>query len=447
MTIRLRVTLFGLVVVSLVLGAFCTAVFLLLAAGASATQDTALAARAEAAVPGLSDISGLSGKPAPAALDLRTASDIVIAVYDSSGRPLYSTGHIDGSIPRVARSADRSTVAVAPGVPVRVAVRPVNGGYVAAMQTTQRVRDDRRGLFVLVCVYAVLAFLAAAGATWLVTGRALRPLRQLTTLVGEVGADPSRRLPPAPAGDEVGRLTTAFNAMMDRLQGSLAAQRRFVADASHELRTPLTTVRNNAGFLLRHPDAAEADRDAALRDIEGESARMSRLVEQLLTLARADAGQLPAMASVDLGALVDDVCRQARTLHPAREIHCALTPAPPVRGAADALAQLVWILVDNAVKYAPDGGNVWVTVTQRGPSTQLNVADDGPGIPPGAERHIFERFHRADESRSGAGAGLGLAIALSIVRAHDGTILAANNARGGASFVVDLPVAGLSSTS
>ncbi|WP_255780967.1 sensor histidine kinase [Dactylosporangium sp. AC04546] len=315
------------------------------------------------------------------------------------------------------------------------------------MQTTQRVRDDRRGLFVLVCVYAVLAFLAAAGATWLVTGRALRPLRQLTTLVGEVGAEPSRRLPPAPAGDEVGRLTTAFNAMMDRLQGSLAAQRRFVADASHELRTPLTTVRNNAGFLLRHPDAAEADRDAALRDIEGESARMSRLVEQLLTLARADAGQLPAMAAVDLGEIVDDVCRQARTLHPAREIHCALTPAPPVRGAADALAQLVWILVDNAVKYSPDGGNVWVTVTQRGPSTQLNVADDGPGIPPGAERHIFERFHRADESRSGAGAGLGLAIALSIVRAHGGAILAANNARGGASFVVDLPAAGLSSTS
>src|SRR6202007_2145342 len=114
--------------------------------------------------------------------------------------------------------------------------------------------------------------------------------------------------------------------------------------------------------------------------------RMSRLVEQLLTLARADAGRPLRIASVDLGGLVEDVGRRAGAQHPGKRVHCALTPARPVAGDADALAQLVWILVDNAVKYSPPDGNVWVAVTQRGERTQLAVADDGPGIPPGEER-------------------------------------------------------------
>jgi two-component system, OmpR family, sensor kinase len=269
----------------------------------------------------------------------------------------------------------------------------------------------------------------------------LRPLRQLTGHVEQTGReqDFSRRLPPVPARDDVGRLTAAFNTMMERLQGSYAAQRRFVADASHELRTPLTTIRNNAGFLQRHPDAAPEDVAAAVRDIAGESARMSRLVEHLLTLARSDASGLD-LAPVDLGALVADVCRQAEAQHPDRTFHRVVTPAPPVHGSVDALTQLVWILLDNAVKYSAAGGNVWVTLTQRGDRAQLNVTDDGTGIPPGAERQIFERFHRGDEARTGPGAGLGLAIALSIVDAHGGTIVAANNATGGASFVADLPL-------
>ncbi|HTJ35121.1 MAG TPA: HAMP domain-containing sensor histidine kinase [Dactylosporangium sp.] len=436
MSIRARITLFGLAVVTPVLGLFCAAVFLLLAAGAGTGQDTALAARADAAAGSLTALPEASGAPAPAAADLRVSDEIAIVVYDAAGRPLYATGRVGGTVPLVARDRDKSTVSV-DGVALRVAVRPAAGGYVAAVQSTRKVRSDRAGLFVLVAVYAVLGFFAAAGAIWLVSRRALRPLRELTALVN--AQDLSRRLPPTRVDDELGRLTAAYNAMMDRLEGGIAAQRRFVADASHELRTPLTTVRNNAGFLLRHPDADAEDRAAAVRDIDGESARMSRLVEQLLTLARADAGRPLATAPVDLGALVEDVCRQAGAQHPGKHVHCALTPARPVAGDADALAQLVWILVDNAVKYSPPEGNVWVTVTPRGERTQLAVADDGPGIPPGQQQRIFERFHRGDEARSGRGAGLGLAIALTIAREHRGGIEAANNATGGASFVVDLP--------
>ncbi|GAA1512750.1 HAMP domain-containing sensor histidine kinase [Dactylosporangium maewongense] len=442
MSIRLRITLFGLGVAGAVLGLFCAAVYLLLAAGAATGQDTALGKRADEVARSLTRLPAAADGPAPAAVDVRTSPDVFVMVLDAQGRVLVSTGALDGRLPPVPATATltpRSTVDI--GVPVRVAVREAAGGHVVAAQTTRKVTDDRRGLFVLVCVYAVLSLAAAAGATWLVSGRALKPLRQLTGHVEEIGReqDFTRRLPPAPARDDVGRLTAAFNTMMERLQGSYAAQRRFVADASHELRTPLTTIRNNAGFLRRHPDAAPEDVAAAVRDIAGESARMSRLVEHLLTLARSDASGLE-LRPVDLGALVSDVCRQAEAQHPDRHFHRAITPAPPVHGSPDALTQLVWILLDNAVKYSATGGNVWVTVTQRGDRAQLNVTDDGTGIPPGAERQIFERFHRGDEARTGPGAGLGLAIALSIVDAHGGTIVAANNATGGASFVADLPL-------
>jgi signal transduction histidine kinase len=167
---------------------------------------------------------------------------------------------------------------------------------------------------------------------------------------------------------------------------------------------------------------------------------MSRLVDNLLTLARADAGQPVTLAPVDLATLAEEVCRRAGDVFADRVIACTATPVPPVSGDADSLTQLLWILVENAAKHAPEGGHVWVAVTQRGPVAQVHVSDDGPGLPPGADGQIFERFWRGDASRTGRGAGLGLAIAGTIVRAHRGTILAANNGKGGASFVAELPL-------
>ncbi len=452
MSIRLRITVFGLGVVSLVLGVFCAAVYLLLAASVTTTQDTTLTQRVERAAATLPETPPAATGPVPAAVDLHSSSDVFVMVLDEAGRPLHSTGSVDGGFPSIPPSAlnrSASTVDVASGLTVRLHVQKIRHGYVLAGQSTRKVKEDRRGIFALVFVYAVLGFSAAAGAIWLVTGRALRPLRQLTTLVDDVGraGDLARRLPPVTTRDDVGRLTGSFNTMMERLEGSFADQRRFVADASHELRTPLTTIRSNAGFLLHHPDAADDDRQAAVRDIAGESARMHRLVEQLLTLASADARPpaTDAHGPVDLAELTAGICRQARTLHPKRHVHCTAIPVPPVTGDAHMLSQLVWILLDNAVKFSADGGNVWVAVTQRGDRAQLNVSDDGTGIRRGDERRIFERFYRADEARSGGGAGLGLSIGLTIVQMHGGTIVAANNATGGASFVADFPL--FSSTS
>jgi two-component system OmpR family sensor kinase len=338
-------------------------------------------------------------------------------------------------------------------VSLRVHVRPWQradldrGGFVVAAQTIGRVQTDRAVVVVVLLLSAVGSLIAAAVGIWLVAGRALRPLRQLTAMADDIGrsADLSRRLPEVRRRDDVGRLTASFNAMMARLQDAnrwlaeaLAAQQRFAADASHELRTPLTTMRSSAGFLRTHTDAAEEDRAAALADIEAEGARMSRLVDDLLTLARADGGQRLRMEQLDLGELAEEVCRQARTLHRERPIHCAGAPAQ-VAGDADTLRRLLWILVDNAVAHTDDGGNVWVAVTADGSSVALQVSDDGTGIPPHLLERIFDRFFRADPSRRSGGSGLGLSIARWIVWAHGGQISASNNDRGGASFVARLP--------
>jgi len=474
MSIRTRITLAGVGIVTLVICCLSVSLFALISSGLGSDTESQLAARADAAVNGIATASSEDLRPvrSVAPVDPRTSVDIFLMVLDADGGVLSSTGLVDGVAPAVPTSAlqaaqrdGRAAVSVplaggAKDEQLRMQVRAWNRpdlerrGFVVAAQTSRKVQQDRVGLIVLFTVSGFITFVAAAAAVWFATGRALRPLRQMAAMADEVGRsqDLTRRLPAVTTQDTVGRLTTSFNAMMDRLQeayarvaNALAAQQRFTADASHELRTPLTTIRNNAEFLLQHPDARDTDREAALRDIAGESVRLSRLIENLLTLARADGGIQLRRDPVNLAEVAESICRQASALHPTRAFHFAGPPARPVLGDEDVLRQLMWILLDNAVKFTVDGGGIWVAVTQRGGFVQLTVADDGAGIPAGAEQRIFERFYRADQARSGGGAGLGLAIAAWIVRSHAGQIVAAGNDRGGATFSVDLPGAPLPS--
>lgn len=330
-----------------------------------------------------------------------------------------------------------------------------------------------RGLRNFLWVSGGITLLAVSAAMWVMAGRALRPLEEVARAVDEIGkaSDLSRRLPAGGAHDEVSRLTSSFNGMLARLEeayrqaaDALESQKRFVSDASHELRTPLTSIRSNAGFLLGRPDARPEDVRAALEDVAEESSRMSRLIERLLTLARADAGLHLERATIDLELLVREVTRQATALHQARTFRLRVLPdaeiarasdgeigsgGMTVSGNEDALRQLIWILVENAVRHADDGGTVWLTVS-RHPAGQaasgdtliwLQVADDGIGIPEAVLERIFERFYRADSSRTGEGTGLGLAIARWIVVDHGGRLWARNNELGGATFTVELPSA------
>jgi signal transduction histidine kinase len=282
----------------------------------------------------------------------------------------------------------------------------------------------------------------------LVAGRALRPLDAMATTAEEIGQtqDLSRRLPEGSVDDEIGRLQRSFNQMLrqledayQRLQSALVAQRRFVADASHELRSPLTTIRGNVGLLLKRTDITSDDRVAALNDIAGESERMSRMVQDLLTLARADAGYHLEKSPVDLEPIIQDVSRQAQTLQPFRRVELQDGVPTMVQGNADALKQLLWILVDNALKHTPEGGRIRMRLGSAGMTAELAVADDGPGIPAEDIERIFERFYQADAARSGEGTGLGLAIARWIAEEHGGRVFAGNNPGGGAIFTVQLP--------
>jgi signal transduction histidine kinase len=232
------------------------------------------------------------------------------------------------------------------------------------------------------------------------------------------------------------RLETAYQ----QLTASLEAQRRFVADASHELRTPLTTIRGNAGLLAQGPPLTDEVRVAAARDIASESERMSRMVEHLLTLAQADAGQHLELARVALRPLIESVCRQAQAAHPDRRIRSAGLTDASVNGDQDALTQLLWILVDNAVKFTKPDGCIEVGLQRHESTALLTVADDGAGIPPADLERIFERFYQANGARSNRGAGLGLSIARWIVLEHSGTITAQNNEGPGATFTVTLPL-------
>jgi len=229
----------------------------------------------------------------------------------------------------------------------------------------------------------------------------------------------------------------SFNRMLEQLQEAFESQRRFVADASHELRTPLTTIQGNAGLLARGPAISDEVQRAAAADITAETARMTRLVDRMLTLARADSGLKLELAPMELAPLITEVCRQARTLHVDRQLECSAAGAM-IAGDEDAMRQLIWILVDNATRHARS--HVSVTLAQEGAWARLTVADDGPGIAPKEREQVFERFYRSDRARTGSGAGLGLSIARWIVEQHAGRILTGEAVTGGAAMYVDLPV-------
>ncbi len=331
-----------------------------------------------------------------------------------------------------------------------VPFRP-NGETIGVLQTARSLQDQDQALGTLrrlLTFGTVIATLVAFGVGWLLAGAALRPINRITQTAQAIGADRDfdRRVTHGGPHDEVGRLATTFNAMLAQLGGAysqvedaLRAQRRFVADASHELRTPLTSIRGNLALLRRDPPISEADRAAVLADTEEESERMSRLVHDLLQLARADSGRPLAAEPLAVGALIDEVCRQARGIAPDRHIECETAGSLTVLGDRDALKQVLLILLDNALKFTPPSAGIWVSASDTADTVTISVRDSGPGIDPAALPHIFERFYRGDAARSGPGTGLGLAIARQLVNAQGGAIDVTSHLGSGSVFTVTLP--------
>lgn len=297
-----------------------------------------------------------------------------------------------------------------------------------------------------------ITLLCTATLGWFLAGQALKPINRITEAAAAIqeARDLTRRITYIGPRDEVGRLAETFNHMLERLhlayrelEEAGAVQRRFVSDASHELRTPLTIIRGNVELLKKMGDSDPQTRDEALGDIAGEAERMSRLVADLLALARADAGFTPAMGPVDLGALLEEISRQAGIL--AGEVDYVVDGADAlegilVNGNTDYLKQLFLILLDNAFLYTRPGGVVRVEGRQRDGWAEVAVCDNGSGIAEEDLPKIFDRFYRSDQSRQNTGTGLGLAIAKWIVDQHGGTIDVASKQGEGSTFTVRLPL-------
>jgi signal transduction histidine kinase len=447
--IRRRLALLGALLATGTVVLFAGLLVLLVVLAAPANQDRALDALARQAA-----MDYRPGGDGPAVrFDAADSLDPFVVVTRPDGRVLYSGATVAGEVPDVPaglvqavieEGAARTTADVA-GVELRMSARPSADGQqvVIAAQPVEFRSDQAGGLIAVLVIAAVLTAIAGAVASWVVSGRALRPVRELAHTARDVArtGDVTRRLPAPVARDEVAALTSEFNAMMDRLQGSqawLAAsldqQRRFLADASHELRTPLATIRSNAGFLADRPEAAAADRAEAIRDLKDEADRMSALVEDLLVLARSDGGPVPVRRSVDLVGLVADVCRIEGTgALPGR----SGTSGAVVLGDEAMLRRMIRCLLVNGRLHG--GGRVWARVDCVPGWVTVTVWDAGPGFPPQALPRVFDRFYRADPARSGRGTGLGLAIAQSVARVHGGGIHAGNGPGGGAVVTVHLP--------
>lgn len=301
-------------------------------------------------------------------------------------------------------------------------------------------------LFLGLCVIGGTVLALLAGLT--VAGQAMRPITSLTELAKTVArsGDPSQRAPILTSDDEVGELAETFQGMLESIEAAeterelaFQRQREFVADASHELRTPLTSIQLNLELLR---DGHDEDGVAATSALES-TRRMNLLVSDLLLLARADANTTRALDAVDLPALVRSAAEEVQPMAAGHTIRTELSDCPTFDGDSNAIQRAARNLIENAVRHTPPGTDIAVVTEVDSGWVRIEVSDDGPGLPPGMETRVFDRFTRADGSADTTrsdGTGLGLAIVKAVAEAHGGSATAENLPEGGARFTVKLPL-------
>lgn len=301
------------------------------------------------------------------------------------------------------------------------------------------VNQATRALLVLMVVSTTAALIGSMALGMGLSDRALAPIETITQAAAGIVAkdDLKTRLPWSGPMDELGRLTSVFNQMMERLDSLFTVQQRFVADVSHELRTPLTAIRGHFDLIKRYGMDS-----ASMEAIESEVDRMSRMVTDLLLLAKADYGGLKLdLQVIDLDTVISEVYRQGRVLVKDQAVTLTIGDFEPVRinGDSDRLKQLFLNLVSNAIKFTPTGGTVTIHLRRSSTHAIVEVTDTGIGIAPESLKHIFDRFYQAEPSRKGEGAGLGLSIAKWVAEAHHGTIAVESELGIGTTFTVEIP--------
>jgi len=455
-SVRLRLTLWYVLLLAIILAGFSAGVYVLLRHNLYDNLDDSIQNRANTF---LDVIQYKEGQPTLAgrvSSDDPNAGESFVRVFDGSGGITFDNTAAVGGLPIDSRAVDRALrgetstrTATVDDETMRVRTLPIErddaiGGVLEVGQSQDDVSDTLRALLLILAVaYPVTLAVASFGGVFL-AGRALTPIDSLTRLARRISAeDLGQRLELRLPDDEVGRLARTFDEMIARLDDAFRRQRQFTADASHELRTPLTAIKGQAEVALSKPRDAAAYREV-LQTVNEEVDRLIRMVGSLLTLARADAGQIPiASEPVNVGDLVTAAVEQVRPMAERRDLTLGVAPGPAVNLQADEdlLLQLVLNLLDNAVKYTPPGGTVTVGWGMDGNRAELWVHDTGIGIAEEESERVFDRFYRVDKARSRTegGAGLGLSICRWIAEAHGGSISLQSEPGRGTVFTVKLP--------
>ena len=441
-TVRVRTTVGAVLVVgaALLVGSVALVVML----GDALARDITAAARARAEEVAAS----LDARRGPRVLGVVEDDEQFIQVLGASGEVVASSANVAGRAP-VARLRPGERVELAAPLAdeadfVAVAAEGPAGAVVIVGRSLEEVGESTRALTGLLAVGVPVLLVLVAGTTWLVVGRALRPVDAIRAEVEEIsGKALHRRVHEPSREDEISRLAATMNRMLGRLEDASRSQRRFVSDASHELRSPVASIRQHSEVALAHPGRTSVSELAAT--VLAEDLRMQLLVENLLLLARADEGELTAgRDAVDLDDLVFAEARRLRVASGV-EVDTTAVGAGRVRGSTAQLRSLVGNLLDNAARQAAT--RVVVSLVERHDDgsgqdvVELRVDDDGAGIEAADRVRIFDRFIRLDDARSRdhGGAGLGLAIVAEVAGAHGGTVIATAAPGGGARFEVRLP--------
>ena len=465
MSIRLRLTLWYTAVMAVTLIGASVALYLVLALHVlRPARDQLLASKGNGLAANISLRASqptATGAPRrsgllPLYVNSLAEGDISIAVRDAEGQTSERSSNLgDEELPL----SDEARVAAERGEPfyeyvfidstrLRLYTTPItaNGqtiGFVQVARPTGQIQQTLDGLKNALLVGNSVLVLLAGLVGWFLAGRSLEPVRRITGTAKaiESSGELDRRVFYKGPRDELGELAVAFNSMLGRIESAFNAQRRFVSDASHELRTPLTTLRVNLELLRKERAAAPPEWGEVLDDLALELDRLTRLVEGLLELARADAGQRLERAPLELDPLLERVERQASQLADGVSVSLEGPPAGRVEGNADALTQLFLILLDNALKYTPPGGKVSLERQRDDGFVRVTVADTGPGVAPEELARLFDRFYRTPSARGRPGTGLGLPIARWIAEQHRGRLTVKSSPGQGSAFTVWLPAA------
>ena len=453
MSLRSRLTLLYSSLVVGILLIFGSAVYLLVSVLLINHIDNQLEATvhdiiAVTKVNPLGDISLIRFPP----LDM--TANVYVQIWGRNGRLMTSSP----SISQISESLDADNLRTSQpiyhetsfrGVHLRVLNVPliIDGRPVGTLQaaTSLDVVDAAREVLISIMGFAtVIAVLLAAFGSWLAVGRALAPLDTITETAEQINRadDLARRIPyDGPKRDEIGSLIEAFNQTLERLETLFTSQQRFLADVSHELRTPLTVIKGNVDLMRRMNELDEE----SLTSIDQEAGRLTRLVGGLLLLAQAESGSVTLnMRPVELDTLVLEVFQEMKVLAGEKiELHLTEIDQIQVNGDRDRLKQVLLNLVANAIQYTPQGGDIFLSLGIVAEQARLIIRDTGPGIPPEDLPHIFERFYRAEKSRTRGkttGFGLGLSIAHWIVEKHGGRIEVDSKDGQGTTFCIWLPL-------